>query len=261
LPIVAAAAAARHDKATEPADSWHTAALTRDRTMPRQQALDAITTATYAAKLAATAAIDATLPIDTAAILGTERTVPGREARPELVAPGKLGKRSMHTPEGRATLIHALAHIEMNAVDLALDILWRFPGMPDAFYRDWIRVAKEEAYHFSMLDAHLRGMGYAYGDFPAHHSLWEMAEKTRDDILARLALVPRTLEARGLDASPPIRDNRWYQHVCAERGLDPVAAYAEMAERYRAPKLRGPFNIEARRAAGFSEAELAALLA
>lgn len=289
MPIVATVAAARHDKTTEPADSWHTAPLTRDRTMPRQQALDAITTATYAAKLAATAAIDATLPIDAAAILGTERTVPGREARPELVAPGKLGKRSMHTPEGRATLIHALAHIEMNAVDLALDILWRFPGMPDAFYRDWIRVAKEEAYHFSMLDAHLRGMGYAYGDFPAHHSLWEMAEKTRDDILARLALVPRTLEARGLDASPPIRDklkqagdhaaaaildiilrdeighvavgNRWYQHVCAERGLDPVAAYADMAERYRAPKLRGPFNIEARRAAGFSEAELAALLA
>ena len=193
----------------------------------------------------------------------------------------------MKTPEGRATLIHALAHIELNAVDLALDIVWRFPGMPDDFYRDWIGIAKEEAFHFGLLNEHLNTLGYNYGDFPAHNGLWEMAEKTADDLLARLALVPRTLEARGLDASPPIRNklmqagdakaaaildiilrdeighvsvgNRWYRYLCARRGLDPIKTYSELAARYKAPKLRGPFNLEARRAAGFDADELAAL--
>lgn len=193
----------------------------------------------------------------------------------------------MRTVEGRAALIHALAHIELNAVDLACDIVWRFPGMPDDFYRQWVQVAKEEAYHFTLLRVHLRGLGFEYGDFPAHNALWEMAEKTKGDILARIALVPRTLEARGLDASPPIKaklvgagdhaagqildiilrdeighvavGNRWYRFLCEQRGLDPVASYAELAETYKAPRLRGPFNIEARRAAGFDDAELEAL--
>ena len=213
--------------------------------------------------------------------------IPGRPHRPELVPHIQLKQRSMRTVEGRAALIHALAHIELNAVDLGLDIVWRFPGMPDEFYRQWVQVAQEEALHFSLLRDHLRGMGYEYGDFPAHNALWEMAEKTKGDILARIALVPRTLEARGLDASPPIKaklvgagdyrageildiilrdeighvavGNRWYRWVCQERGLDPLATYAELAEKYRAPRLRGPFNFEARRAAGFDEAELIAL--
>jgi uncharacterized ferritin-like protein (DUF455 family) len=195
----------------------------------------------------------------------------------------------MKTVEGRAALVHALAHIELNAIDLALDICWRFAGMPDAFYRQWLGVAREEAYHFELLRDHLRSLGYDYGEFPAHNALWEMAEKTRHDLLARLALVPRTLEARGLDASPAVKaklvgagdhaagrildiiledeighvavGNHWYRVLCRERGLEPVATYAELAARHGAPHLRGPFNLAARRAAGFEEAELAALQA
>jgi uncharacterized ferritin-like protein (DUF455 family) len=194
----------------------------------------------------------------------------------------------MRTPAGIAALVHAIAHIELNAIDLALDICWRFPGMPEAFYRDWLRIAQEEARHFTLLREHLLTLGFDYGDFDAHNALWEMAERTRYDLLARIALVPRTLEARGLDASPAVKrklvgagdkrageildvilhdeighvlaGNRWYRHLCAERGLDPIATYAELAELHRAPRLRAPFNLEARRAAGFDEAELAALV-
>lgn len=225
------------------------------------------------------------LALDEAACLQPSAPIPGRPARPELVPPRLVGRRSMVTVEGRAMLIHALAHIEFNAINLALDAIWRFPDMPRQFYTDWLRVAKEEAHHFSMLSAHLRVLGCAYGDYPAHDSLWEMAEKTRADILARMALVPRTLEVRGLDAIPPVRaklaqagdlpaaeildviyrdeighveiGNRWYFHLCAQRELEPVSTYDELTVRYEAPVLKGPFNIEARRQAGFSEAELA----
>ncbi|RAS39120.1 uncharacterized ferritin-like protein (DUF455 family) [Paraburkholderia bryophila] len=131
--------------------------------------------------------------------------LPGRPARPELVDPRQLKRRSMQSPQGRAVLLHALAHIEFNAINLALDAVWRFSGMPAAFYVDWLKVAAEEAYHFSLLSVRLAEYGHAYGDFPAHDGLWDMCERTRGDVLARMALVPRTLEARGLDASPPIR--------------------------------------------------------
>ena len=215
--------------------------------------------------------------------------VPGRPDRPILVDHRALKPRSMATVEGRAALIHALAHIELNAIDLALDLCWRFAGMPDEFYWQWVGVAQEEALHFQLLRDHLLSIGFAYGDFPAHNALWEMAQKTQGDILARIALVPCTLEARGLDASPPIKaklvgagdprggeildlilrdeighvavGNRWYRYLCDQRGLDPLATYAELAHRYEAPKLRGPFNLQARRAAGFDEAELLALQA
>lgn len=238
-------------------------------------------------KAAAGLALDLSAGIGAGLELTATATIPGRTARPVLVAPAEVQQRSVHTLEGRAALIHALAHIELNAVNLACDVLWRFAGMPDDFYREWGRVAKEEALHFTLLRDHLRSMGHAYGDFPAHNALWEMAEKTKDDLLARLALVPRTLEARGLDASPPIKaklvkagdlrggeildvilrdeighvavGNRWYRYLCTERGLDPVATYAALAEKHRAPKLRGPFNLEARRAAGFDEVELGLL--
>ena len=224
--------------------------------------------------------------MDSDAAPNPTQPIPGRPERPALVPPRLVGRRSMVTVEGRAMLVHALAHIEFNAVNLALDALWRFPGMPAQYYSDWLRVAKEEAYHFSMLAAHLQVLGHAYGDFPAHDSLWEMVEKTRGDILARMALVPRTLEARGLDAIPPLRaklaqagdlaaaeildiilrdevghveiGNRWYGHLCGLRGLDPVATYAELVVQYKAT-VRGPFNIEARRQAGFSEEELRSL--
>ncbi|MFC0692168.1 ferritin-like domain-containing protein [Paraburkholderia humisilvae] len=214
--------------------------------------------------------------------------LPGRPPRPELVEPRKLGRRSMQSVEGRAVLLHALAHIEFNAINLALDAVWRFTGMPVAFYADWLRVAAEEAHHFSLLSARLFEFGHAYGDFPAHDGLWEMCDRTRGDVLARMALVPRTLEARGLDASPPIRarlqqagdhasaaildvilrdeighvliGNRWFRYLCERAQLDPHATYLRLADEYRAPRLRGPFNFDARRAAGFDEAELAALV-
>jgi uncharacterized ferritin-like protein (DUF455 family) len=213
--------------------------------------------------------------------------LPGRPERPKLVEPRKLGRRSMQSAEGRAVLLHALAHIEFNAINLALDAVWRFAGMPAVFYTDWLKVAAEEAHHFSLLVARLAEFGHAYGDFPAHDGLWDMCERTRGDVLARMALVPRTLEARGLDASPPIRarlqqagdhtsaaildvilrdeighvliGNRWFRHLCEQDGLDPHSTYVRLAEQYHAPKLRGPFNFEARRDAGFDEAELAAL--
>lgn len=219
--------------------------------------------------------------------LTARQSIPGRPALPELVSPLLVRRRSMRTVEGRAALIHALAHIEFNAINLALDAIWRFPAMPPDYYADWLQVAAEEALHFSLLSAHLTTLGFAYGDFPAHNSLWDMAEKTQGDILARIALVPRTLEARGLDASPPVRaklaqagdhaaakildlilrdeighvaiGNRWYGWLCAARRLEPVATYAALAAQYNAPALRGPFNLAARRAAGFSEQELAAL--
>jgi uncharacterized ferritin-like protein (DUF455 family) len=222
---------------------------------------------------------------DPDAALAPGGPIPGRPARPELVPPRLVGRRSMATPEGRAMLVHALAHIEFNAINLALDAIWRFPGMPPAYYTDWLRVADEEALHFSLLAAHLVRLGHAYGDFPGHDSLWEMVEKTRFDVVARMALVPRTLEARGLDAIPPLRaklaqagdleaaaildiilrdevghveiGNRWYGWLCERDGLDLYATYDELAKRHEAPTLRGPFNLEARRRAGFSDAELA----
>ena len=227
------------------------------------------------------------ITLDTQAALTAVQTIPGHPHKPELVTPRLVKRRSMITPEGRAILIHALAHIEFNAINLALDAIWRFPDMPKEYYADWLQVADEEALHFSMLNAHLKVLGYAYGDFLAHSSLWEMAAKTQHDILARIALVPRTMEARGLDATPQVRaklaqagdkaaaaildiilrdeighvaiGNRWYNWLCEQRGMEPITTYARLAAEYQAPVLRGPFNLEARRAAGFSELELAAL--
>ncbi|QBK06127.1 DUF455 family protein [Hylemonella gracilis] len=212
---------------------------------------------------------------------------PGRGETPVLLPHTQIKPGALNTPRGHAALVHSIVHIERNAIDLALDICWRFPGLPEAFYRDWLRVAREEANHFTLLRAHLRTLGFDYGDFPAHNGLWEMAERTRDDLLARVALVPRTLEARGLDASPAVKvkllsigdlrggeildlilreeighvatGNRWYAWACGQRDLDPLATYAELTTRYQAPRLKKPFNLDARRAAGFTDAELLAL--
>lgn len=214
--------------------------------------------------------------------------LPGRLAKPQLVAPKALVKRSLQNIEGRAALIHALAHIELNATNLALDIIWRFAAQPLEFYRQWLSVAFDEARHFMLLRDHLLSLGYEYGDFPAHNSLWEMAEKTKDHLLARLALVPRTLEARGLDAAPLVRNklqglgdkkgveiltiilndevghvaigNYWYRHACQLQGLDPITTYARLSEQYQAPVPHPPFNLEGRRQAGFTEDELILLL-
>jgi uncharacterized ferritin-like protein (DUF455 family) len=209
---------------------------------------------------------------------------PGRPERPVLVSPLEVERRSVHTREGRAALIHALAHIEFNAINLALDAVYRFRWMPREYYCDWLTVAAEEAYHFTLLRDHLASLGYDYGDFAAHNGLWEMAVKTAHDPLVRMALVPRVLEARGLDASPALarkleaagderaveilniilRDeighvrigNRWYAHLCAQRGLDPIATFQGLVREFGAPRLRPPFHAAARRAAGFSDREL-----
>jgi uncharacterized ferritin-like protein (DUF455 family) len=211
---------------------------------------------------------------------------PGRPERPELVPPARVPRRSPATPAGRAALIHAIAHIEFNAINLALDAVARFAGLPGDFYLDWLRVADEEATHYSMLVALLEAHGHSYGDFPAHDGLWEAACKSADDPLARLALVPRVLEARGLDVNPGIQrrfaavgdaaavaalelilaeeighvaiGNRWFKHLCAERNLEPAQAFADILQRYAASPPHPPFNIAARLAAGFSAEELAA---
>ena len=213
--------------------------------------------------------------------------LPGRPAKPELVLPKLVPKRRMDTPEGRAGLLHSLAHIEFNAMNLALDAIWRFPNMPKEYYEDWLKVAKEEAYHFSLVNEHLHSLGFSYGDFPAHNSLWEMVERTTDSVIARMALVPLTMEARGLDAVPAIRDrfkqikearaveileiilndeighvligNRWFNFLCSKESLSPIAAYRELAAKYRAPVLKGPFNMVARKQAGFTAEELSLL--
>jgi uncharacterized ferritin-like protein (DUF455 family) len=214
--------------------------------------------------------------------------VPGRPQRPQLIHPAQVPQRSPFKPEGLAALLHAIAHIEFNAINLALDAAWRFDGMPREFHLDWVRVASEEALHFSLLTEHLRALGFAYGDFAAHDGLWAMCEKTAGDIVARMALVPRTLEARGLDATPQIQEklrqvgspaalraveildvilrdevghvaigNHWYRWLCERERLDPVTHYGVLVQRYAAPRLRPPFNREARRRAGFSDEEMA----
>ncbi|HSV37024.1 MAG TPA: ferritin-like domain-containing protein [Ramlibacter sp.] len=250
----------------------------------RSLALDLLTTADPDEKARWTRAADTALPVGAEDDISARGVIPGRPAQPVLVPHTELSKRSVHTKEGRAALLHSLAHIELNAIDLALDICWRFKGMPDLFYAQWMGVAREEALHFELLRDHLATLDCRYGDLPAHNALWEMAERTEHDILARIALVPRTAEARGLDASPPIKaklvkagdhngarildiilrdeighvaiGNHWYNWLCQRRGLNPVATYAELARKYGAPRLRGPFNLEARLAAGFSPEEL-----
>lgn len=254
----------------------------------RTEALRLLQVADPVAKAAAVRALDAAaLPVAVDGALDEPPDLPGRPPRPRLVPPKDVPTRSPFTPEGQRALLHAIAHIEFNAINLALDAVWRFAGLPEAYYRDWWRVAAEEALHFTLLREHLVCLGADYGDFDAHDGLWTMARRTAHDLVARMALVPRTLEARGLDATPPLqakfakagdtraveilgvilRDeighvaigNRWYRFVCEREGLDPVALYPTLVERHAAPKLRPPFNDAARRAAGFSDREIADL--
>lgn len=248
------------------------------------QITDPVTKAAQASALYAAVA-SGRARADPAAVLVDPGDLPGRPLRPLLVRGDAVPRRSPFTTTGRAALLHAVCHIEFNAINLALDAVWRFAAMPEDFYRDWLRVASEEALHFGLLREHLRHLGHDYGDFDAHDGLWTMARATAGDIVARMALVPRTLEARGLDATPPmqarlrqagdaraveildviLRDevghvaigNRWYRWLCERAGVDAVALYPQLAQRYQAPRLRGPLNLAARRAAGFTDAELA----
>jgi uncharacterized ferritin-like protein (DUF455 family) len=208
----------------------------------------------------------------------------GRPDRPALVPPRDLPRRRLGSDEGRAAMLHAIAHIEFNAINLALDAVFRFRDMPRAFYDDWLGVAGEEAQHFMLLAERLGELGYAYGDFPAHSGLWDLAVKTRDDPLVRMALVPRVMEARGLDVTPDIqrkfaavgdgrsvaildvilRDevghvaagSRWFRHLCAERGLEPETTYFGLLEDYFGEGVRCPLHRAARLEAGFTENEL-----
>lgn len=250
----------------------------------RRAVLRPLLTQNAVEKARQTLALDLSCPIDEQEVIADPGNVPGRPEKPPLLAHTAIKSKPLNTPEGLAGLLHGIAHIELNAIDLALDVVWRFHGMPKDFYLDWVQIAKEEAKHFLLLQAHLLSLGYDYGDFPAHNSLWDMAERTRNDILARIGLVPRTMEARGLDASPAVKNklvsagdlkggqildiilqeeighvaagNKWYRYVCQLRGLDPVATYRQLIQEYRAPKLKSPYNLEARRLAGFSEEEL-----
>ncbi len=211
----------------------------------------------------------------------------GRPARPVLVPPSQLSQRRLGSAEGQAALIHAVAHIEFNAINLACDAVYRFRDMPDAYYRDWAGVAAEEAYHFSLLRDRLGQLGYGYGDFPAHNGLWDLAVKTADDVLLRMALVPRVMEARGLDVTPGmmerfaaigdqatvrvlaiiLRDeighveagSRWFRYVCKRRGLDPEDTYFELLATHFPGNVRCPLHKAARREAGFSDSELGRL--
>ncbi len=253
----------------------------------RQRALDILCLSDPIDKAAQTRALVAqldTTSIDPAAVCASTAAIPGRPGLPRLVSPNAVPRRSPATPEGRAALLHAVTHIEFNAINLALDAVWRFSGMPLQYYLDWLSVASEEALHFTLLREHLVSLGFDYGSFDAHDGLWAMTQRTAHDITARMALVPRTLEARGLDATPPmqarlrqagderavdilgviLRDevghvaigNHWYRWLCARDGHDPVALYAELARLHHAPRLHPPFNVEARRAAGFTDAEM-----
>lgn len=210
---------------------------------------------------------------------------PARPQKPELRPPRDMPKRGKAgSRTGRIALYHALAHIEFNAVDLACDIIARFTGagLPREFFDDWVMVADDEAIHFSLLADRLAALDTAYGDLPAHDGLWEAAVETAHDLLARLALVPLVLEARGLDVTPPMIANlrraddadgaaaleriyadeighvaagrRWFGHVCAARGLDPAATYHDLVRRHYRTALKPPFNTEARARAGMEAA-------
>lgn len=209
---------------------------------------------------------------------------PDRPARPEspiLLPPNKMPKRSYGGVQGRIGLLHALAHIELNAIDLAWDIIARFTheALPDQFFADWVKVAVDEARHFLLLDDRLRALGSYYGALPAHDGLWQAAEKTAHSLPARLTIVPMTLEARGLDTTPPTIDKlrrnndeatvavlqviftdeidhvaigcRWFAECCDRAKIDPAVEYARLVERHFPARLKPPFNDEARAQAGF----------
>jgi uncharacterized ferritin-like protein (DUF455 family) len=212
---------------------------------------------------------------------------PGRPLRPQLVHPSQVKPRKLATRQGRASFLHALAHIEFNAINLAWDAVYRFRGMPAEFYADWIRVADDEARHFTLLNLRLTELGQAYGDFPAHDGLWHMARETAHDILVRMALVPRVLEARGLDVTPAMivrlrqagdaasaavletilqdeighvqAGTRWFQYICRQRGLDPLESFRRLLAEYAPGRIRAPLNTRARQQAGFGADEMALL--
>lgn len=211
-------------------------------------------------------------------------TEPGRPTLPLHVHPTEVKRRRLGSVAGRVALIHAIAHIEFNAMNLALDAAYRFRGQPCGYYRDWLRVASEEATHFELLSARLKALSSYYGALPVHGGMWAMAVETDYDVMVRMALVPRVLEARGLDVTPPMLEkltavddvqtvailnrileeevehvrigNRWFGAECQQRGLSSDETFKLLLHKHGKAALRGPFNKPARLKAGFSEAEL-----
>ena len=212
---------------------------------------------------------------------------PGRPLKPELVAPGQVPRRRLGSTAGRAALVHAIAHIEFNAINLALDAAYRFRAMPAAFYADWLSVAADEARHYQLLQGRLLELGHEYGDFPAHNGLWEMAQRTAGSCLERMALVPRVLEARGLDVTPGMIKRlqqagddetvrileiilaeevrhveigtRWFRYCCAQQGVEPESTFIRLLSETFGGSIRGPFNLPARFRAGFTQREMDAI--
>jgi len=213
--------------------------------------------------------------------------VPGRPQHPSLVAPRELAHRGIGTLAGRVALIHAVAHIEFNAINLALDAVYRFRDMPSDYYADWLSVAVDEARHFGLLQARLRELGSDYGELPAHNGLWEAARASADSCLKRMALVPRVLEARGLDVTPGmilklervgdratvailetilaeevghvLIGTRWFHFCCAAAGVEPEATFLGLIGEHARASIKQPFNRDARRQAGFGAVEQAGL--
>lgn len=214
-----------------------------------------------------------------------DKIIAGNPSNLEMVDPKLVKRRSVQSVQGKAALIHAILHIEYNAINIALDAVYRFRNMPLDYYHDWLRVAAEEAYHYHLLEQYLQELGFQYGDFPAHGGLWEMVEKTGYDVLVRMALVPRLLEARGLDVTPEIAKrlkaagdqkaseilqiifqdelghvavgNRWYHYLCNQRNISPLQTFTDLLAKHAPTYLRRPFGVEARKKAGFQEDELA----
>lgn len=235
-----------------------------------------------AAKCALVAALDPDPGVPDPGLRAPVR--PGRPNKPRLVDPRELPRRQLGSPAGHAAFIHAICHIEFTAINLALDALVRFPGLPRDYYAGWVGVAREKAEHFALLAAHLATLDTAYGDFDAHDGLWDMAERTSDDILRRMALVPRVMEARGLDVTPGMirrllavgdeegarileriladeighvaLGSHWFERICRQRGLDPQSTFADLVAREFGKLRSGAMNTEARLAAGFSAREL-----
>ncbi len=202
----------------------------------------------------------------------------------DWVTPKNLTRRKLSQPIGRAALIHAVCHIEFNAINLALDAICRFSGMPQKYYVDWLKVAAEEAYHFNLLRQHLINNNYDYGYFPVHNGLWKMAEDTAYDPMVRMACVPRLLEARGLDVAPMMAEklknngdsiaagllgiifhdeiehvkvgNHWYHYLCKQRGIEPLEMFRKLVHKHAPEFLRGPYNTKARLEAGFQIEEM-----
>ena len=213
--------------------------------------------------------------------------VAGHPDKPELVEPSQVRRRRLGSEAGRAALVHAITHIEFNAINLALDAVYRFRDMPKQFYLDWMSVAADEVRHYQLLSTRLQSMGFSYGDFPAHNGLWQMARHTADDCMIRMALVPRVLEARGLDVTPGMIDrltavgddetvrileiileeevrhveigSYWFRNLCDQRGLEPESTFLALVKEHFSSSLRGPFNIPARMRAGFTQREMDAI--